>query len=101
MTKTSFERWSEYYCSYVHLSAQSAYMVSFLGTSPENQSCNKFLSSSAETNDFREKKSHYKITKITYPKDCKPSINSFLENSHMVPAFMCHERTNWKKFQHS
>lgn len=34
--------------------------------------------------------------KNTYPRDCKPSINSFLENSHMVPAFMCHERTNCK-----
>lgn len=40
MTKTNFKPWSECYFSYVHLSAQSAYMVSFHGTSPANQSCN-------------------------------------------------------------
>jgi hypothetical protein len=28
-------------------------------------------------------------------------MNSFLENSHIVPAFMCHERTNCKKCKHA
>ena len=47
---------------------------------------------------WRVRKTHI-LTKIywnIYPNDCKPPINSCLENSHIVPAFMCHERTNCK-----
>lgn len=42
ITAINLKPWSECYCSYVHLSAQSAYMVSFHETSQANQPCNNF-----------------------------------------------------------
>lgn len=35
--------------------------------------------------------------KENYPSACSPFMNSCFENSHMVAAFMCHERTSWYK----
>lgn len=35
--------------------------------------------------------------KENYPSACSPLMNSCFENSHMVAAFMCHERTSWYK----